>query len=154
MTIDKILNSQAFFNVFMKNDAFFNSLKNKFPDILADLTSSRTNPNCSCRNRVRSYLSPKTVTEVAYFEDLLNSKEIKKLIEENKEEIEKTQYVNVPANAPVYMNSFSNNGGRIFKIGKSEENWKELCRKIQTEQLLFRSFSILEKDDHILVYFI
>jgi len=34
MTITQILNSQTFFTIFIKNDTVFNSLKNKFPDIL------------------------------------------------------------------------------------------------------------------------
>jgi hypothetical protein len=46
MTFQELLNSPVFFNTFMKNDVFFNSLKDKFPEILADLTSSRNNPNC------------------------------------------------------------------------------------------------------------
>jgi len=156
MTIDKILNSQAFFTIFMKNDVFFNSLKEKFPDILADLVSSRDNPNCSCRNRVRSYLSPKTVTEVVYFEDLLNNQEIKKLIEENKKDIEQSQsQIHYPMMPIVnQQNMFLTTGGRVFKIGKDEEDWKNLCKKIQNDKLLFRSFSILEKEDHLLIYFV
>ena len=45
MTFQELLNSPVFFTTFMKNDAFFNSLKDKLPEILADLTSSRNNPN-------------------------------------------------------------------------------------------------------------
>jgi len=156
MTIDKILSSPSFFNIFMKNDTFFNSLKNKFPDILADLVSSRDNPNCSCRNRVRVYLSPKTVTEASYFEDLLNNEEIKKLIEENKTEIEKNQSIITGPIMPMpsQINMFLSSGGKVFKIGKEEQDWKNLCQKIQNDKLLFRSFSILEKEDHLLIYFV
>ena len=54
MNLNELLNSNAFFTILIKNDTFFDVIKGKFPEILADLTSSRNNPNCSCRNRVKT----------------------------------------------------------------------------------------------------
>ena len=84
MTFEKLLTSPVFFTDFIKNDGLFNSLKNKFPEILADLTSSRENPNCSCKGRVRNYLRSKFTTEKEYFDSILDLEEIKKIIEEKK----------------------------------------------------------------------
>lgn len=77
MTFQEVLGSQIFFNVLMKNETFFNSLRAKFPDILADLVSSRTNPNCSCKNRVSSYLASKLQVESKYFGIFLKLKKLK-----------------------------------------------------------------------------
>lgn len=157
MTFQELLNSPVFFNTFIKNDGFFNSLKDKFPEILADLTSSRNNPNCSCKNRVKAHLQGKITTEEDYFNNLINNQEIKKLLEEKAEEIKNSQ---MPTNAMehhmqmIQQNMFKNNGGKIFEIGKSEEDWKNLAKKLSDEKINFKSFSVVEKEDKLVVYFI
>lgn len=157
MTFQELLNSPVFFNTFMKNDIFFNSLKDKFPEILADLTSSRNNPNCSCKNRVKAHLQGKITTEEDYFNNLINNEEIKKLTQEKAEEIKTSQVPTDPVEHHMKMmqqNMFRNSGGRVFEIGKSEEDWKNLCKKLELEKISFKSFSVVEKEDKLVVYFI
>ena len=157
MTFQELLNSPVFFNTFMKNDIFFNSLKDKFPEILADLTSSRNNPNCSCKNRVKAHLEGKITTEQDYFNNLINNEEIKKLLQEKAEEIKTSQAPTSPIDHHMQMvqqNMFRNSGGRIFEIGKTEENWKNLAKKLNEEKINFKSFSVVEKEDKLVVYFI
>jgi arsenate reductase-like glutaredoxin family protein len=157
MTFQELLNSPVFFNTFLKNDTFFTSIKDKFPEILADLTSARNNPNCSCKNRVKAHLQAKITTEEDYFNNLINNEEIKKLLQEKAEEIKASQ---VPSNPMenhfqmIQQNIFKNNGGRVFEIGKSEEDWKSLCKKLELEKISFKSFSVVEKEDKLVVYFI
>jgi hypothetical protein len=141
----------------MKNDVFFDSLKDKFPEILADLTSSRNNPNCSCKGRVKSHLQGKITTEQDYFNNLINNEEVKKLTQEKTEEIKKTQIPTNPMENHMQMmqqNMFRNSGGRIFEIGKTEEDWKNLVKKLSEEKINFKSFSVVEKEDKLVVYFI
>ena len=157
MTFQELLNSPVFFNTFVKNDTLFNSLKDKFPEILADLTSSRNNPNCSCKNRVKAHLQGKITTEQDYFNNLINNEEIKKLLEEKAEEIKNSQMPTNPMEHHMQMiqqNMFKNNGGKIFEIGKSEEDWKNLAKKLNDEKINFKSFSVVEKEDKLVVYFI
>jgi hypothetical protein len=157
MTFQELLNSPVFFNTFIKNDTFFDSLKDKFPEILADLTSSRNNPNCSCKNRVKAHLQAKITAEQNYFNNLINNQEIKKLTEEKAEEIKNSQAPTNPMENHMQMmqqNMFRNSGGRIFEIGKTEEDWKNLAKKLNEEKIIFRSFSIVEKEDKLVVYFI
>jgi hypothetical protein len=54
------------------------------------------------------------------------------------------------------QNMFRNSGsfGRIFEIGKTEEDWKNLAKKLNEEKIFFKSFSIIEKPDKLVVYFI
>jgi hypothetical protein len=157
MTFQELLNSPVFFNTFIKNDTFFNSLKDKFPEILADLTSSRNNPNCSCKNRVKAHLQAKLANEADYFNNLINNEEVKKLTEEKAEEIKSSQVPNNPMEKHMQMmqqNMFKNSGGVVFEIGKNEEDWKNLCKKLTDEKIGFKSFSVVEKEDKLVVYFI
>jgi len=153
MTFQELLNSPVFFSTFIKNDTLFNSLKDKFPEILADLTSSRNNPNCSCKGRVKAHLQGKITTEQDYFNNLINNEEVKKLTEE----IKKTQIPINPIENHMQMmqqNMFRNSSGRIFEIGKTEEDWKNLAKKLSEEKISFKSFSVVEKEDKLVVYFI
>jgi hypothetical protein len=157
MTFQELLNSPLFFNTFIKNDVFFDSLKHKFPEILADLTSSRNNPNCSCKGRVKVYLQGKIITEQDYFNNLINNEEIKKLTQEKAEEIKNSQAPTNPMEKHMQMmqqNMFRNSGGRVFEIGKTEEDWKNLAKKLSEEKINFKSFSVVEKEDKLVVYFI
>jgi hypothetical protein len=157
MTFQELLNSPVFFNTFIKNDVFFNSLKGKFPEILADLTSSRDNPNCSCKNRVKAHLQSKITSEEDYFNNLINNEEIKKLLEEKAEEIKSSQVPSDPMENHFKMmqeSMFRNSGGRVFEIGKSEGDWKNLAKKLSDEKISFKSFSVVEKEDKLIVYFI
>jgi hypothetical protein len=79
MTVKEIIELPIFFNVFIKDQIFFNSLKDKFPDLLADLVSSKDNPTCSCRNRVKAYLIAKINTEEDFFIKLLSEENIKNI---------------------------------------------------------------------------
>lgn len=156
MTFQELLNSPVFFSTFIKNVNFFNSLKEKFPEILADLTSSRNNPNCSCKNRVKAHLQSKLQSENEYFNNLLNNDEVKRIIEEKQEEIKNTQFKD-PMEEHMRMmreNMFKNSGGRVFEIGKTEQDWKDLCKQLEIEKISFKSFSVVEKENKLVVYFI
>jgi hypothetical protein len=161
MTFLSLLNSPVFFDTFLKNENFFNSLKDKFPEILADLTSSRDNPNCSCKNKVKAHLGHKNnTTEKDYFDNILKEQEFAEMLTENKTKIENSQLLpqNIPFqhNSNVYtpmMNSM-NGRGRVFKIGKTAEDWEALSKKIAEKGIVFRSFSIVEKENELVVYFI
>jgi len=156
MNFNDLINSNAFFTTLIKDDAFFDAIKVKFPDILADLTSSRNNPNCSCKNRVKAYLNSKLESENEFFSNLVNNEPIKSLIETNKQEIVNSQIIN-PMEQHMKMmreNMFKNSGGRIFEIGKTEEDWKNLCKALEDQKFLFKSFSVVEKEDKLIVYFI
>jgi hypothetical protein len=156
MNFNDLINSNAFFTILIKDDTFFNAIKIKFPDILADLTSSRNNPNCSCKNRVKAYLNSKLESENEFFSNLISNEPIKSLIETNKQEIVNSQTIN-PMEQHMKMmreNMFKNSGGRIFETGKTEQDWKNLCKTLEDQKFLFKSFSVVEKEDKLIVYFI
>jgi len=156
MNFSKLLNSNAFFSILIKNDTFFDAIKDKFPEIFADLISSKNNPNCSCKNRVKTYLANKLESESEFFNNLINNELIKNLIEANKQEIIDSQIINPMDEHMKIMreNMFKNSGGSIFEIGKSKEDWKNLCKTLEEQKVLFKSFSVVEKQDKLIVYFI
>ena len=91
------------------------------------------------------------------FNNLINNEEIKKLTQEKAEEIKTSQVPTDPVEHHMKMmqqNMFRNSGGRVFEIGKSEEDWKNLCKKLELEKISFKSFSVVEKEDKLVVYFI
>ena len=156
MNFNELLNSNAFFTILIKNDTFFNALKDKFPEIFADLISSKNNPNCSCKNKVKAYLAGKLESESEFFNNLINNEPIKNLIETNKQEIVNSQTLN-PMEQHMKMmreNMFKNSGGSVFEIGKTQEDWKNLCKTLEEQKILFKSFSVVEKEDKLIVYFI
>lgn len=157
MTFQELLNSPVFFTTFLHNDVFFDSLKNKFPEILADLTSSRNNPNCSCKNRVKTHLVSKIESEEDYFNSLLAQENVINLINEKQEEVKNTQIPMNPMMNPMMnqmMGLYKNSGGKIFEIGKTEQDWQNLCKRLEMERIVFKSFSVVEKEDKLVVYFV
>jgi len=89
MKIKEIIQLPIFFDLFIKDEIFFNSLKNKFPEISADLFSSKINPNCSCKNKVKVYLASKIENEKDFFLDLLSEENIKNIYKRKGDKIKK-----------------------------------------------------------------
>jgi len=151
MTFQELLNSPVFFTTFLKNETFFNSIRDKFPDILGDLTSSRDNPNCSCKGRVRGFLQSRIRNDANYFNELVSNTEINDLIIQKEQEIRSTQQ---PIPTAMNAQQFAANSARVFQIGKTDEDWKRLAERLFNERVMFRSFSIIEKPDKLIVYFL
>ena len=87
MEIKDAIKLPIFLNVFIKDDIFFNSIKEKFPEIYADLVSSRDNPNCSCANKLRGYLISKIESEKKFFLDILSEENLKNIFKRKKEKL-------------------------------------------------------------------
>ena len=60
MKIDKN-NLANIVSIILQNKDAFEEIKSDFPEVLADLTTFRENPNCSCRGRVTKFFSDKIV---------------------------------------------------------------------------------------------
>lgn len=121
----------------IKDDTTFNRLKNDFPEILADLTTFKSNPNCSCRGRVTKFFSDKLQQDPT----LLN-----KYIYNEAELIEQLNQVEISRQ----QNNYS---GRIITIPKNETSWQQLAQEINQGKF-FRSFSVVERENELVVYFL
>lgn len=147
MKITDLLNSPLFFTVLIRNNYFFHTLENKYPEILADLVSSRDNPNCSCKNRVKSYLISKAEIDANFFETLLSNNEIKTILNSNNFMVGEDISTSIPPH-------LKHGQSKIYRIAKDEHSWNILAKKIRLENPFFRSFYVSERESELVVYVI
>lgn len=122
--------------ILIKNDSIFEQLKTDFPEILADLTTFKTNPNCSCRGRVFKFFSDKVTQEPGSLDKYVKdagalTAELIKIQNER------------------MLNNYS---GKILVIDKTEQAWAQFASTVLTKS--FRGFSVVERDNSIAIYFI
>ena len=113
-------------------------LKNDFPDILADLTSFEENPNCSCGGRVSKYFRDKLKTDPNVFN------KYNKYPEE----------LNARISSRIQQQEQNMLAGKIFEIEKGEESWEKFVREFLMVGKQFHSFSVVEREDKVAVYFL
>jgi hypothetical protein len=122
--------------IIQHNDAFF-EMSADFPSIAADLQTFKNNPNCSCKNKVTKFISAKIE---AGEKDILNKYFI------NRENLK---------NAIDKMNDNYEQkilSGKIIIIDNTKEAWATLSQESNTK--IYKSFSVLEKNDKLHVYFL
>ena len=122
--------------ILVKDDEIFNRLKTDFSSILADLVTFKDNPNCSCRGRVFKFFTEH--------------------LENNPGSLD--QYVKDPVEISVKLQSLSeerannNYAGKVFLIDKGKEAWAAFAGTLPGK--MFRMFSVAERDDKVVVYFL
>lgn len=120
----------------INNDNVFERFKSDFPEILADLITFKSNPNCSCRGRVIKYfsdqltLSPEILEQYIYDQNALS------------QHLEQIQ-------AQRLLNTYS---GKILVIPKGEQAWADF--QLSLTGKLFRAFSVVERENSVAVYFL
>lgn len=122
--------------ILQHNDAF-SEMSADFPSITADLLTFKSNPNCSCKNKIIRFISGRID---AGEKDILNKYFINR--ENLKNSIDKM------------INNYEekNLSGKIMVIDNSEEAWRTLCKESTTKN--YKSFSVVEKNDKLYVYFL
>jgi hypothetical protein len=122
--------------ILIKDDSVFEQLKTDFPAILADLVTFKNNPNCTCRGRV-----------IKFFTEQL---------EQNKDVLEK--YVNNPSALQAEIDQLvsqrvaNNYAGKIFEIQKGDQAWQAFAQSVAGKA--FRTFSVVERENTVAVYFL
>ena len=114
----------------------WSELKTDFPEQLADLTSFEGNPNCSCGGRLSKFFREKLSADA----NVLNKY--------NKYPEELNSVISNRINAQ-QQNMLA---GRIIEIEKGEQSWSEFVQTLMGKQ--FHSFSIVEREDKVAVYFL
>lgn len=145
------MNIGPYLDILVKNEKIFESLKNKYPEILADLTSAKFNPTCSCRGRVATHLNKKyTEGDKEFIDFLLSVEEIK----EQKEKIDvllKEMEEKNKARAEVAKDSSISN---IYQVPKGPKGWEDFSKFVNEKGMAFRSFSVVDKGEFLEVYFL
>lgn len=140
----KVEDVAKYLDALVKNDEVFESLKNRYPEILADIVSSRENPNCGCRSRTANHITKKYIEneqEKAYIESLLSRQDVI----DHSEQIEKQIQENVAKHT--YPKS-------KYILSKGDDSWNAFANWMKTNNIQFKSFSVVEKENHLEVYVI
>lgn len=122
--------------ILVKDESAFEMIGTDHPKILADWVSFKNNPNCTCRGKVTKYFSdlfdkdPNVLNKYIKNEQIVEA-ELKRLLD---------------------ARQLNNYVGRIFRVEKGEDAWKKFSESVNGK--MFRSFSVLEKEDHVMVYFL
>ena len=120
--------------ILVRDNDTFESIKNDFSAILADLITFKNNPNCTCRSKVFKFF-----TEEIQKDPTILNKYVKNPGEFSRE-IEKI----------VQQRNSNNYSGKVIKIENTEEAWKALTAQLVGKA--FRTFSVIEKDGQLWVY--
>lgn len=145
------MNIGPYLDILVKNEKIFEALKSKYPDILADLTSSKFNPTCSCRGRVTAFLNKKyTEGDKDFIDFLLNLDEIKESKLQVDESLKKMETERNKILSAARENSISN----IYQVPKGPKGWEDFTKFVIEKNIMFRSFSVVEKNDYLEVYFL
>lgn len=122
--------------ILVKDDETFGRLQTDFPSILADLVTFKDNPNCSCRGRVFKFFTEQLE---------VNPNILNKYVKDANEITVKLQALSDERVA-------NNYAGKVFIINKGEEAWAAFAGTLPGK--MFRMFSIAERDDKVVVYFL
>lgn len=122
--------------IIIQNAETFDQLKNDFPSMLADLTTFKENPNCSCRGRVFKFFTEQLETNPTILDKYIVN----------------TEELTVKLQAIDDQRIANNYAGRVFIIPKSEESWKNFSATLPGK--MFRMFSLVERENEIVVYFL
>lgn len=122
--------------IIIKDETLFAELKAEFPEILADLTTLKTNSNCSCRGKVGKFFFDKVSTNPNLLDKYYKDKEA--IVKEI--EAIKLRRVNNAIN------------GKVFKVQLGDEAWANFNKTIVGKT--FRSFSVVREFDYMWVYFL
>jgi hypothetical protein len=120
----------------------FSTFENS-PEIYADIVSSASNPNCSCRGRVVNYIS----------KNLEKAKE--NLFSIIDKEIFENDYLNglfIKINAQVNSNNENQNnvqknkyiGGNVYEIDNTPESYFSFIHTLKSQNLIFKGLSVIE----------
>lgn len=135
-------------------DRTFDILKEKYKELELDLVSWRENPTCECGGRVMKYFEGLFQNEESkrFIDGLLEDKEIENKKKQILEKLSKTRKVVDPNGPP--PSDFTDYRGKVLVVGKNEEDWANLWKKIIEEKGVFRNFSIVENPEYLKVYFL
>jgi len=122
--------------ILIKDDETFNRLKNDFSSILADLVTFKDNPNCTCRGRVFKFFSEQLEINPTVLDQYVkDTNEITLKLQSLSEERANNNYA-----------------GKTFVIDKGAEAWAAFAGTLPGK--MFRMFSVAERDDKVIVYFL
>ena len=140
------------------NSIAIDALLTKYPEIQNILETLKSNPDCSCKKEALDFLIKKSSESESDY-NFLNNLIINNYLEgggscsscdhsitDQQREQSAARVItilpNIVENEELY---------KVHKISKNPEDWKKFIVDIR-KKVLFSSLSIIEKEDHLLVY--
>jgi len=123
-------------SILIRDNSTFERLKTDFPDILADLVTFKDNPNCSCRGRVFKFFTDK----VEQTPDILNKY------------IFDPEFLSRELHLINNQRAENNYAGKVMSVEKTEQAWRDFTNSLTGKT--FRSFSVAERENSVMVYFL
>lgn len=136
---------QKYLRILLDTDVVYKTLQEKFPDLLDDLISAKTNPTCTCNKRVVEGLTKR-------YEE---SEEYKKLIEDIFSMQDVVESITAYDDA---IEEWKRKEEKLFNnvhiVGKSPEEWGDFREFVRSHGLHIQAVSIIDKGDTLEVRFI
>jgi len=138
ITKENLYLSKIFLELIQNHDSFKTAVQSVFPIIYADVESYKTNPNCSCKNKIEAFVNSNRDTSHAFLDKWYNENLALKI---NLAEIISKYIV-------------TNVSGKIYRIPKTDEAFADLQKKMTEERWAFRAFNIIAENDSFAIYFL
>jgi hypothetical protein len=128
----------VFLKMIKTNEKFKAEYEVFAPEVFADIQSFSTNPNCTCKNKIKNFVTSDSQKHEAFLSEF---------VEKNKEtlgdlDVQKMKTEVMQENRQRMLNSM---GGVVFKIKKSE--WADFPARMAKEGIFIRSFSVVAVDE-------
>jgi len=130
--------SKVFLDLILISDKFKTEFQALATPIFAEIESFRHNPTCICRGKIDSFVNNNRETAFNFLTHFLSN---------NKDIAEK-----LPDVIKLYITNTVS--GKIFTIDNNEAAFADFSKRITEERFIFRNFTISEKGDKLLIYFL
>lgn len=143
---------RKYYELLCYDDIIYNKLKDKYPELESYLNEIRKSILSDKKENIINYLEIKLNLEKdsKYIKNLFLDKrleETKKRIDQNWEIVDKEEIKNEKTSLEIL------DSNKIYKIKKGDKYWYEFKQNIASK-IFFQNFSILEKKNHLEIYFI
>jgi hypothetical protein len=128
--------AEAVLTLLQNNTTFKDVFLSFAPDISAEIESASNNNNCSCRNKIISFINENKEQFNDFLYDFLVKNDLF------------IYFIEILNSIPVYT-SYS---GRIAKTSISE--WHNFSENLRKDNATFSSFSVIKDGEDILVFFL
>jgi hypothetical protein len=138
----------------IETDEIFETLKQKYTEIEVDLLSWRNNPSCACGKRVFDFFSKiyqEDEGQAKFLDSLFQEEKVK---EKARELTQAKRKVVTQQDIPQVPPEMTDYRGKIFTVGKSEEDWSNFWKKINEDRAAYRTFSLIDAGEYLKVYFL
>lgn len=131
---------QRYLRVLLDSQPVYNILQEKFPDLLDDLISAKTNPTCTCNQRIVEGLTKhyqESDESKRLIDDIFSRPDVVESIKAYEEAIEE------------WHKKEKEIFGKVHIIGKSSEDWNNFRNFISSQGMHIQGISTIQNGDNL-----